>query len=100
MKGGRLSLIRRVGNPSGIEAWRKIRQKFSPSTPATVLIDLMWVMSPGRAQNHRELFTTIKERQVRRDHGAELSEKTGIAALVQMLLGRIRDIVCQKVRQP
>lgn len=31
---------------------------------------------------------------VRRDHGEELSEKMRIAALVQMLLGDIRNVVC------
>lgn len=76
-------------------------QKFSPSNLATAWTDLMG-MSPGRAENHQELFTRTGEWQVRvhalgRDHGEELSDKMSIAAFVQVPPGDSRDVVCSRI---
>lgn len=69
------ALVRRVGDASGIEAWRRIHKRYSPSAPATELIDLMRVVSAGKAQSHRELIPKIQEWQVlvdalHRDHAS------------------------------
>ena len=95
-------IARGVGNMNGAEAWRRIAQKYSPSTPATALTDLMKVMAPGRVKHQKELAAKMEEWQVRvnalrRDHGEELSEKMRIAALLQMLPLDIRDLICQSL---
>lgn len=66
------------------------------------LTDLMRVMSHCWVNSHWELTGKIEELKIRvdalrRGHREELSEKMRIAALVQMLLGDIRDMVCQRL---
>lgn len=81
MKGDSFMLVRGVGSANGTEAWWRNHPQLSPPTPVTVLAlaSHMWVMSPGRAKNHRQVLTNIEE--IGRfgwapsvGHGEELSE--------------------------
>lgn len=60
MKEESFVLVRGAGGASGIGAWRAIHQRLISSAPATALTDLVGVISPGRVNNHREVFTIIK----------------------------------------
>lgn len=61
MEGEAFMVARKVGCANGIDAQRRPHQKPSPSTPATALMDTMWVMLPGRTNNHLELIAKVEE---------------------------------------
>lgn len=102
MKGQAFMVLRGVGSTNGIEAWKRIHQKYSPSIPAAALTDIMRAMPPGRVKNHRDLLPKIDEWQVRvdapsRDHGEQLSDNMRITVFMQRLPGDTGDVVCRSL---
>ena len=61
LKGEPFTVARGVADLNGLEAWRRIYQKYNPSTPASAMTALMRVMAPGRVKHQRELVTRVEE---------------------------------------
>ena len=102
LKGEPFTVARGVADMNGVEAWRRIYQKYNPSTPAAALTALMHVMAPGRVKHQKDLAARIEDWQVQvdnlaKDHGEVLSENMKIAALLQMVPLDVRDVICQTV---
>ena len=79
-----------MGGFSGLEAWRKLSERYSPATPMKGMQLMMAAINPGKAKGLEETATHIDRWEAKvlalsRDFNEKLSEKTTAAILISML---------------
>lgn len=87
---------------NGLEPWRRVCQRYNPSTPASAVNALMRVMAPGRVTRHKDLPHKMDEWHIlpgalRKDHGEDLSDNMQIATLLQTSPLHVRDLTGQSI---
>ena len=99
-KGEAFTVVRGVADMNGLEAWRRLVAKYSPTTPATALAAVIRVMNPQRVKHVRELAAAMEawENQLNtleKDHDERLSDRMKVAAFLQLCPGDIQDVIFQ-----
>jgi hypothetical protein len=100
--GEAMTIVRGETSMNGFIAWRRIYQRYAPSTPARTLSALMEVMSPPKHSDvnlmHKAIdLWTMKMNLLLKDHGEELSPNMKKAVLLSMLPPDLQDMVYQTV---
>ena len=101
VKGEAFAVVRGVLEMNGLEAWRRLKSKYSPTTPATALMAVIRVMSPTKVKLLKDLTTAMETWQNQvgsqdKDHNERLSNRMKVAAFLQLCPGDVQDIVFQK----
>mgnify|MGYP002806976583 CR=1 FL=1 len=60
VKGEAFAVVRGVLEMNGLEAWRRLKSKHSPTTPATALMAVIRVMSPTKVKLLKDLPTAME----------------------------------------
>ena len=99
-KGEAFMVVQGAQEAGGLEAWRRLNEKYSPNTPAAALTALKRVMNPVRVKHFKELPKRIEEWEIQvqnlaKEHDEKLSERMKVAAILQMCPTDIEDIVYQ-----
>ena len=88
-------------NYSGLEAWRRLSKRYSPSTPLRAIHLMLQIINPGQAKTPKEIQNKIDkwESQVlvlERDFKEKLSNKMKAAIALSMLPPEMRDSLIQQ----
>ena len=100
VKGEPLQMLHTSGF-SGLEAWRKLSKRYSPTTPMRGMQLMMAAVSPGRAKKLEEIAGHIDRWEAKvlalsRDFEEKLSDKMRAAILVSMLPPGLQQTLVQQ----
>lgn len=88
-------------NFNGVEAWRRLARRYSPTTPLRAMHLMLQILSPEKAKNLSHVQSHIKKWEAKvlassRDFREELSERMKSAILISTLPDEIRNTVLQQ----
>jgi len=100
VKGEPLQMLHTSGF-SGLEAWRKLSKRYSPTTPMRGMQLMMAAINPGKAKRLEEVATHIDRWEAKvlalsRDFNEKLSEKMRAAILISMLPPDLQHALIQQ----
>ena len=100
VKGEPLQMLHTSGF-SGLEAWRKLSKRYSPTTPMRGMQLLMAVISPGKARTLEEVSNHIDKWETKvlaltRDFKEDISDKMKAAILLSMLPSDLQHALIQQ----
>ena len=88
-------------NFSGVEAWRKLTKRYSPTTPMRGMQLMMATINPGKAKRTEDISGFIDKWETKvlalsRDFKETLSEKMRAAILISMLPPELQNTLVQQ----
>ena len=100
VKGEPLQMLH-TSNFSGLEAWRKLSKRYSPTTPMRGMQLMMATINPGKAKKLEEVATHIDKWEAKvlalsRDFNEKLSDKMRSAILISMLPSDLQHALIQQ----
>ena len=87
-------------NFNGLEAWRRLSKRYSPTTPLRAMQLMLQIISPEKTKDLRHVQTHIdrwesKILALSRDFDEQLSERMKAAILISTLPSELRDAILQ-----
>ena len=100
VKGEPLQMLHTSGF-SGLEAWRKLSKRYSPTTPMRGMQLMMAAINPGKAKKLEEVAAHIDKWEAKvlalsRDFSEKLSDKMKAAILISMLPSDLQHALIQQ----
>ena len=86
---------------NGLEAWRRLAKRYSPSTPLRAMQLMLQIVSPEKAKSLKEVPTIIDKWETRvmileRDFKEKISSRMKAAILISILPNELRDALIQQ----
>ena len=101
-EGEALIVVLGVEEMDGLAAWQKLHELYNPRTMARVMQRLMRVVTPQKLQDVKQVTTAVERwesdvKELNREHGETINEKTQMAILTMMCPPGVQDIIFQSL---